>query len=110
MEKKINIGSMDRKINIYETTETKSSNGEVILTDVLYKSVWANMVDVSSTEQEDNKIYLVQIRNYNIRWDAKILQSGQTMYINEAEGNFFITGIQTNGRKQYLTLKTVKRE
>ena len=104
------IGTLDRKINIYETTKVKSPNGELIETEVLYKNTWANSKDRTSNEEEEGKIWLYAARNYTIRYDATIVQRGEMMIIRDFDGDYNITGIELVGRKHYIILKTIKRE
>ena len=110
MNKQPEIGTLDRKINIYETTKVKSSTGEYIETEVLYKNTWAKSDDKTSDEEEEGKIWLYASRNYTIRYDENIVQRGEQMLIRDFDGDFNVTGILLIGRKHYVLLKTIKRE
>ena len=110
MKKDITIGQLDRKINIYETTKVKSSTGEYIETEVLYKSAWAKSDDKTSDEDEEGKIWLYASRDYTIRYDENIVQRGEQMLIRDFDGDYNVTGILLIGRKHYVLLKTIKRE
>lgn len=110
MNNKISIGQLDRKISIYEKQHVKTASGEDDITEVLYRSTWAMADDKSSSEAEDGKIYLNAIRDYTIRHDDKIVQSGEQMVIHDDDGNYHIASIQRIGRKQFLILKAIKRE
>lgn len=110
MSKEITIGQLDRKINIYENTKVKSSSGEYIDTEILYKNCWAQSVDKTSNEEEEGKIWLYASRNYRIRYDANIVQRGELMLVRDDDGDYNVTGIELIGRKNYIILKTIKRE
>lgn len=110
MIKQINIGQLDRKVNIYETTKVKSSSGEYVETEVLFKNCWVKSEDKSAKEEEDGKIWLYAIRNYTIRYDFNVVLRGEQMYIRDIDGDYYVTGIIEEGRKKYLILKTMKRE
>lgn len=110
MDEKIYIGKLDKRIGIYKETDVKDPSGAVIKTPVLYKNLWAKSTDVNENENEDGKIYLVQIRNYIIRYDSEILLNGEQMHIIDRDGTYYIAGIKSIGRNKYLDLKTVKRE
>lgn len=110
MSKQITIGQLDRKINIYETTKVKSSSGQFVETEVLYKNCWAKSEDKTSKEDEEGKLWLYAMRSYAVRYEENIMQRGEQMYIRDTDGDYYVTGIEQIGRKSYLILKAMKRE
>jgi len=104
------IGQLDRRVGIYHLQPQKTSTGEVSNTPVLLKETWAKAVDRSGNEIEEGKIFLYAVRNYTIRFDASVFADGEKMFIRDADGDYYITAIELVGRRNYLTLKTVKRE
>jgi hypothetical protein len=106
----IKIGQLDRRVSFYRYSTTKSTTGETVKAESLYKETWAGASDMSNNENEEGKIYLVSIRNYTTRFDTTILTEGEEMFIRDADGDYYVTGIEHYGRQSYLILKTVKRE
>ena len=110
MAKEVFIGNLDRRISIYLKVATKSTTGETSKVDALVKTTWAKVENRSENETEEGKIYLVAIRDYTIRFDADVYTDGEMMFIQDADGDYHVTGIREIGRKDYLTLTAVKRE
>lgn len=110
MKNQVHIGQLDRRVGLYNKTYNKAANGEEQATLTLYKNAWAMAEDKSASEVEAGKIYLNAIRNYTIRFDSIINTSGEEMVIRDLDGDYHIAGISHIGRKQFLTLKAVKRE
>ena len=104
------IGQLDRRVEIYRMQPQKSSTGEVINTPVLLKQTWAKADDRAGREIEEGKLYLYANRNYTIRFDPEVFRDGEKMFVRDADGDFYITAIEMLGRRNYLTLKTLKRE
>lgn len=107
---KIKIGQMNDWIEVFETTTSKSPTGQSNKTDVLFKKVWAMTNDNNASEKDGEKMYLYNIRTYTIRFDPVVFRRGAEMFINDFDGRYNITGIKQIGRKQFLELKTLKRE
>jgi head-tail adaptor len=110
MGKLIYIGDMDRKVGVYQYTDVKTTTGETAKTEVLLKNTWAKAEEVSSSESEEEKVYLINVRNYTIRYNETIYQSGQEMFIRDLDGDYNVIGVQLQGRKAFLKLKCLKRE
>lgn len=110
MKKVINIGTLDRKVSIYKKQTTKTATGESQVVEVLHKACWSLAEDKSGREEEDGKIYLLAIRDYTIRYDEEVAQSGEEMMIQDYDGDYHIASIEHIGRRNYLRLKAIKRE
>ena len=53
---------------------------------------------------------MVAIRDYTIRYVTEVMQDGEEMFIRDVDGDYNIYSIEQIGRKEYLTLKALKRE
>lgn len=104
------IGQLDHRAAIYEYQNTKTSTGEDAQVEVPYKNAWCKIDDAGAKEVEDGKISLYAVRKYTIRYDENIMQRGEEMFIKETDGDYRVTSIQLIGRKNYMVLKTLKRE
>ncbi len=109
-ESKVKIGQLCDWIEVFETTSTKSPTGQSNKTDVLFKRCWAMTNDNDSNEKDGDKVFLFNVRKYTIRFDPVMYERGEQMFINDIDGKYNITGIKQIGRKDFLELKTLKRE
>ena len=110
MKSRAFIGQLDRRIEIYKMQPQKTSTGEVVNTPILHKATWARADDKAGRELEEGKLFLYAIRNYTIRFDAEVMANGEKMFIRDLDGDYYITAIDLIGRREYITLKTLKRE
>lgn len=110
MATEIKIGNLNRAIVLKKITTVVSSTGEETKSEILYKGVWAQLADISGSENEDGKVMYLSVRKYIVRYDLEILKEGETMLITDIDGTYNIHSIEQIGRKDYLALKCSKRE
>lgn len=110
MSDNVYIGELNHKIKIYEKTKVKSTTGENVETDSLLFMIWAKVEDAASSEQEDGKVMLYAQRNYTVRYHQTIIDRGEQLVIKESDGDYRIYGVARIGKKDYIKIKTIKRE
>ena len=110
MAGEIKIGNLNRLIVLKKITTVVSSTGEETKTEVLYKTVYAQLNDLSGSENEDGKVMYLNVRKYIVRYNLEILTAGETMLITDIDGTYNIHSIEQIGRRDYLALKCSKRE
>lgn len=111
MNKPINIGQLKHRITINQVTEIKSpTTGEKVPTEVLYKSVWSKIDDVSGSESLEGKVISLNVRKYIVAYRKEIVINGETMLVVDVDGTYNVNSVQQVGFKQYLILKCSKKE
>ena len=105
----IHFGQFDVKVTIEEPTEVINSvTGErTISVWTTFKRVWSKRVSLSDERFEANQAVSLTGSAYMIRH-----LSGVTalMRVNDNSSYFYIKGIETVDRKQYMVLKTEQRD
>jgi SPP1 family predicted phage head-tail adaptor len=93
----MNIGRLDRKIEIYTGTETKNSQGESVDTWAVFHSAFAKVQKKSGGEQvEGQKETATNKVNFNIRFFDGINETMRVLY----DSNYYdILEIQELGRE-----------
>lgn len=110
MEDPIKIGQLDRRVQFVELMRTITSTGATSTVDNVVANLWAKIVDITGTEENDGKVFALAVRKYIIRYDETIAKSGERMWIIDGEDRYNIHSIALQGRKQYLILNTSKKE
>lgn len=110
MSNGIYIGQLDRRISIYQLTRVKTDTGATDTVEVLFGDFWCKPIDISGSEDSDGKVIALNVRQYAVRYDAALEQSGVKMFVRDVDGDYNIHSIAQVGRKQYLILKASKRE
>lgn len=101
------IGELDNRIEIYSVTETSDGFGGVTTANVLYKTVWAQMVPSGGTEGfEAKKLTAVNQVIFIIRYLAALTEKYKIKY----ESNWYdILKIEAPDRKRYLNVVAEKK-
>jgi len=111
LSKKVaHIGQMDRRVELIKYDKTITDTGERTKIEVSLGFVWSKLQDVSGTEEIEGKVISLSVRRYIIRWRNDVVQSGVTFYIKDEDGEYNVHSVEHQGRKEYLVLKSSKRE
>jgi len=104
------IGDLDRRITIQQSTATKNSYGEDVDSWATYRKVWAMLTYESRASNEqyeaDQKV-AVRIVKFTVRYDSAITEK---MRISWDSGIYDIRSIEEISRERYLVLKCEKRD
>ena len=104
MDKSPFIGQMDRKIQIVEFEKTKNSTGEAELVPNVIAEPFANMNEVSGSEEADGKIRHLINRTYTIRYNSVVVSKANQLVVIDGLQKFSIYHAKEIGRKKHLTL------
>lgn len=107
---KIRVGSLNRRIKIYKTILAENATGEQEEATALFKKVWASLNDVSGTEKEEEKIIMLNVRKYTVRFNKELFLNATKMLIEDTDGFYDINAVEMLGRNRFLILKCSKRE
>ena len=101
----MNIGRLDRQIQIQTSTQTVDSWNHPTDTWTTLATVWATRTDRRSTEQtETNQVTGITTTDWTIRWMTGITHDARVV---DAAGQIYeIRGIQEIGRQEGLRLIT----
>ena len=102
------IGELDRRITIQESTATTDSYGEETLVWSTYRKVWAKLGYVSGNETfEADQKTAIRTEKFFVRYDSCITEK---MRISWDSGYYDIRAIEQLGREKYLVLKCERRD
>lgn len=104
------IGQMDRKIKIYSFSKVQNSIGEEKIEKILLISPFASLNEGGGNENVSGKVMHLTNRNYIIRYNKNVIQSGVNYLINDNGIDYEITHIIEIGRKAYLQLNVFNYE
>lgn len=108
--RRLNANKLDRRIEIWQVTETLSASGAAETTWAKLVETWAH-VSYPVTGQDEmvmaDRQVSVTRANFDIRWRSGIVAKMQVRYGGE---RYDILSITEDGRRNFLTLKTEKRE
>ena len=110
MSNETQIGQLNSRIAIKKLQTVTEPTGEKINTEVVFKTLWAKLEDVTGTESEQGKIVALNVRKYTIRYNKQILLEGEKMLVEDIDGIYNINSVSQIGFKEYLTLRCSKRE
>jgi hypothetical protein len=105
MDKKPYIGQMDRLIQIIEKVKTKNEVAEVITSENVLLEPWANMKDVSGSEDVEGKIRHLVNRTYTIRYNPVVKEKSNKLVINDEGTRFEVLHVIEIGRKSHLEIR-----
>ena len=105
----IHFGQMDTKVTIEQPTELINSvTGErTVSAWTTFKKVWSKRMSLSDEKFEANQAILLTGNAYMIRYLSGVTS---LMRVNDGDSYFYIKGIETVDRKQYMVLKTEQRD
>ena len=105
----VHFGQMDRRVKIESGTESINAvTGErQVSAWTTFKQVWAKRVSVSAEKFEANQAVALTGNGYVIRYTTGVTE---LMRVNDGDEYHYIKGIETVDRKQYMVLKTEKRD
>lgn len=110
MAKGIRAGQLDRRVEIQESTETRTSRGSVAETWTTVARVWAGISFPSSGNSEgveaDQVVSTTRVA-FTIRYRDGITEKMRIVYGNENYA--IIPPIEEHGRKQFLILRAEKQ-
>lgn len=108
--RRLNANKMDRRIEIWQVTETLSASGAVEETWTKLTETWANVTFPVTGQDEtvmaDRQVSVTRA-NFDIRWRSGIVAKMQVRYGGVV---YDILSVTEEGRRNFLTLKTEKRE
>lgn len=110
MAKKQAIGTLDRRVELVKYTSVKSSTGAPEKTEQSLGTFWAKIDDVSGSEGIEGQVISLAVRKYIMRYQPQLVADGVLIYIKDVDGQYNINSVANLGRKEYLELKTSKRE
>ena len=110
MAKKIQIGTLDRRVTLVKFDSVKTTTGSPEKTEVTVGTFWAKIVDVSSDEDVEGQVISLSVRKYIMRYQQQLITEGVLMTIKDVDGNYQVHGVTQIGRKEYIELKTSKTE
>ena len=110
MAKKHAVGTLDRRVELVRYDTIKSTTGSPEKTEQSLGAFWAKVDDVSGTEAVEGQVISLAVRKYVMRWQQQLVDDGVLIYIKDADGQYNINSVSNLGRKEYLELKTSKRE
>lgn len=98
----INIGELDRRIDLYNYTEAQSASGEPIKTWTLYKSAFARVTIQSGSESitADRPTVSLPVE-FVIRWDSNVTEKTRIVF---RSANYNIISIGEMGRKVWMQI------
>lgn len=104
MEKTPFIGQLDRKIQIVELVKTRNSTGEMEVAQNVVSEPFAQMSDVSGSEDVEGKVRHIVNRYYVIRYNAMVRMRASELLVLDNGQKFDIYHSIEIGRKRYLKL------
>lgn len=104
MEKTPFIGHLDRKVQIVEHAKTQNSTGEMEVAQNVISVPFAQMIDVSGSEDVEGKIRHIINRYYIIRYNAMIRLRASELMVIDGGQQYDIYHVIEIGRKQFLKL------
>jgi len=111
MTKKPFIGELSHKVVIFHIDPNlKTSTGETTKEPVEIGEIQSKREDNGGSESEDEKVFYFQKRIYTIRYVPQVHLKGEEMFVRDEDGDYQIYSVELIGRKEFLKLKTTKRE
>jgi len=108
---KIFAGMLNHRIEIYlNKAGISSATGETAKSDELVGPISCMLEDGGGNENEDGKIYYLSSRVYTIRFVEDVWKKGEQMFVRDQDGDYEIYSVELIGKKEFLKLKTSKRE
>jgi len=104
MEKTPFIGQLDRKIQIVELVKTRNSTGEMEVTHNVISEPFAQMNDLSGSEDVEGSVRHIINRFYMIRYSPMIRMRASELLVIDSGQKFNIYHAIEVGRKQFLKL------
>lgn len=87
--------------------------GEAVFADVMVGASdrWAKVEDVSGTEEEDGKVFALNVRRYTVVYEPVIAALEMTdLIIVDGADRYNIHSVSFIGRKDYIQFKCSKSE
>jgi head-tail adaptor len=104
MEKAPFIGQMDRKVQIVKVVATRNSTNEKEVTPEVIAEPWANMIDISGSEDVEGKIRYLVNKKFTIRYN-QIVNNLKNQLGVLYEGKLYnVINVIEIGRKSHLQL------
>jgi head-tail adaptor len=104
MEKTPFIGQLDRKIQIAELVKTQNSTGEMEVAPNVIFEPFAQMNDLSGSEDVEGSVRHIINRFYMIRYNPMIRMRASELVVIDNGQKFNIYHAMEVGRKQFLKL------
>jgi hypothetical protein len=108
----IYIGQLDKRVEIVKYSDVQSETGAPEHAEETVVTTWAKCEFQSGNEELEGQVISLNIRNYTTRFIQELLNEGEKFYITDiVDGGLFnIHHVEQVGRKEYLILKTSRRE
>lgn len=109
----MNVGKLDRNIDLQTQTTTRDDFGQVVETWTTLASVWGGKADVLSSEVTSAGQVVEILRTvWTVRFRNDISTKHRIRYRESGGGltYFYITGLQEIGRRVGLKITTERRE
>lgn len=103
------IGKLDRIITVQRVSESADGYGTPVETWTTVKQVWAGVKYPSTKTDENAELLNVASTNveFTIRYDSTLALTEKDRIVYNSD-NHDITGILENGRRDFLTVQTVR--
>ena len=102
------IGDLDRRITIQQSTTTTNNYGEKVDSWATYRKVWGMLSYERGDEQfEAKQKTAVRVVKWTVRYDSSITEK---MRISWDSGIYDIRSIEQISREKYLVLKCERKD
>lgn len=99
------ISKMDRRIEVVEFTEVIGTLNEKSRSQVSIKEVWAELMFKSSSEDNQEKVYEINKRDYIIHYDPDIAAKDiQDLAVVDDGKVYYVIGYSEWGRQMFIQL------
>lgn len=113
MKDKVYIGELKDRISIlHENSYNSILNGESLPNWLVLKSCWANYIENSAVEDEEGRVRSIFTSSFIVRYDKQLIKGkAAEMLVQDSDGfEYNIVSVDQKVPKQYLQIKTVRRE
>ena len=100
------IGQLDIRITLVKFTDQKSAIATAERTSQDLLSTWAKRVNLSASEDTEDKIFTINQRAYIIRYRENLNQEElEELAVRDGNRLYYVTGARPIGRKQFWELR-----
>lgn len=111
MNNAVYIGQMDVRIGLYENVRATSTTGNREKTLLLFRECWAKEEFISGSEEEDGKIFALNVKKYTIRYNPTLQTKQITdMVLMHGDDAYNIYSVSQIGKQEFTVLKCSRRE
>ena len=109
---KIELGNFKTKIKVKQVVKSKDAAGSPVETVSVLRTLWAQQVDVSGSEEDEGKIRVLFDASFFIKYDKALIKGQYAGMLVEDENGFEFkieSVIEVSFRK-FLRINAVKHE